>query len=32
MLGGGPEEFSGYLDTELKKWARVIKSSGARVE
>ena len=30
--GGGPEEFGTYLRAEIKRWARLIKETGARVE
>ena len=32
MLGGSPEDFSGYLKTELKMWSQVIKLSGAKAD
>jgi tripartite-type tricarboxylate transporter receptor subunit TctC len=31
-LGSTPQEFGAYLKSEIEKWARVIKSSGARIE
>ncbi len=30
--GGTPEQFSAYIKSELIKWAKVVKESGARVE
>jgi tripartite-type tricarboxylate transporter receptor subunit TctC len=30
--GGGPEEFATYLRAEIKKWSRLIKETGVRVE
>lgn len=32
VLGGSPDEFSGYVRSETDKWARVVKESGAKVE
>jgi tripartite-type tricarboxylate transporter receptor subunit TctC len=32
IAGGSAAEFSAYLKSELEKWARVVKLSGARVE
>ncbi len=32
VLGGSPDEFSGYVRSETAKWARVVKESGAKVE
>ncbi|MEO6566566.1 MAG: tripartite tricarboxylate transporter substrate-binding protein, partial [Casimicrobiaceae bacterium] len=32
VLGGSPDEFSGYVKSETAKWARVVKESGAKVE
>ncbi len=32
IAGGTAAEFSAYLRSELEKWARVVKQSGARVE
>jgi tripartite-type tricarboxylate transporter receptor subunit TctC len=31
-VGSTPEEFAAYIATEIPKWARVIKRSGARME
>ena len=31
-VGGTPEQFAAYLKTEIAKWARVVKASGARPE
>ena len=28
----GPEEFAKYTETEIQKWAKVVKISGAKVE
>jgi tripartite-type tricarboxylate transporter receptor subunit TctC len=30
VLGGGPEEFAGYIRSETEKWAKVIEMSGAK--
>jgi tripartite-type tricarboxylate transporter receptor subunit TctC len=32
ILGGTPEQFASYIRTEIEKWARVIKLSGAKAE
>jgi tripartite-type tricarboxylate transporter receptor subunit TctC len=32
IVGGTPEEFSGYIKSEIPKWAAVIKASGATLE
>ena len=32
IAGGGAAEFGAYLKSELEKWARVVKLSGAKVE
>ena len=32
IAGGSAPEFSAYVKSELEKWARVVKLSGARVE
>src|SRR5690606_17057806 len=31
-IGGTPEQFGAYLETEIGKWAKVVKLSGARPE
>ena len=31
-IGDTPEQFSAYLKTEVTKWAKVVKASGARVD
>jgi tripartite-type tricarboxylate transporter receptor subunit TctC len=28
----GPEEFAKYTETEIQKWAKVVKASGARAD
>jgi tripartite-type tricarboxylate transporter receptor subunit TctC len=32
LLGGTPEQFGAYIAQEIAKWAKVIKSSGARAD
>ena len=32
VIGGTPEEFSGYVKTETAKWTRIVRDSGAKVE
>ena len=32
VIGGSPEQFAAYIRSEIVKWARVIKESGARAE
>lgn len=32
VIGGTPEQFAAYIRSEIVKWARVIKESGARAE
>jgi tripartite-type tricarboxylate transporter receptor subunit TctC len=32
VIGGTPDEFSGYVKSETAKWARVVKDSGARID
>jgi len=29
---GTPEQFSAYIKSEIKKWAKVVKASGAKPE
>jgi len=29
---GSPEQFSAYIQTEIKKWAKVVKASGAKAD
>jgi tripartite-type tricarboxylate transporter receptor subunit TctC len=31
-VGAGPDELARHLDSELRKWAKVVKASGARAE
>lgn len=31
-VGNTPEQFDAYIRTEIEKWAKVVKASGARVE
>jgi tripartite-type tricarboxylate transporter receptor subunit TctC len=31
-VGGTPEGFSGYLRTEVAKWAKVVRETGAKIE
>ena len=31
-VGGSPEDFGAFIKTELPKWAKVVKDSGARVD
>jgi tripartite-type tricarboxylate transporter receptor subunit TctC len=32
VVAGGPEEFSSFLQSELKKWDGVAKRAGIRIE
>ena len=32
IAGSTPEEFSAYIKSEIPKWAKVVKASGAKVE
>ncbi|MGE5526415.1 MAG: tripartite tricarboxylate transporter substrate-binding protein, partial [Rhodospirillaceae bacterium] len=32
ILGGTPEEFAAYIRSEIPKWTKVVKDSGARAE
>jgi tripartite-type tricarboxylate transporter receptor subunit TctC len=32
ILGGSPEQYSAYIKSELTRWAKVIKDSGAKAE
>jgi len=32
IVGGTPEQFGAYIKTEIKKWEKVVKASGARPE
>jgi tripartite-type tricarboxylate transporter receptor subunit TctC len=31
-LGGTPEQFAKYLDDEIRRWAEVVKISGAKID
>ncbi len=31
-MGGTPQDFSRYLDAELKKWGEVVRASGAKID
>ena len=31
-IGGTPEQFGAYIKSEIAKWAKVVKASGARPE
>jgi tripartite-type tricarboxylate transporter receptor subunit TctC len=31
-LGGTPEQFAKYLDAEIRKWAKVVQVSGAKID
>jgi len=32
LIGNTPEQFATFIRTEIDKWARVVKASGARAE
>ncbi|MBI2294614.1 MAG: tripartite tricarboxylate transporter substrate binding protein, partial [Betaproteobacteria bacterium] len=32
LVGSTPEAFGAYIKTEIKKWAKVVKASGAKPE
>lgn len=32
VVGSTPQQFAGYIESEIKKWARVVKASGAVAE
>ena len=32
LVGGSPEQLAGYQRSEIIKWARVVKESGARAD
>ena len=32
VMGGTPEEFSGFVKSETAEWTLVVKESGARIE
>ena len=32
VMGGTPDELSGFVRSETAKWTRVVKESGARIE
>jgi tripartite-type tricarboxylate transporter receptor subunit TctC len=32
VVGGSPDEFTGYVKTETAKWTKIVKDSGAKVE
>jgi tripartite-type tricarboxylate transporter receptor subunit TctC len=32
LIGGTPEQFRGFIESEIKKWAKVIKDAGVATE
>jgi hypothetical protein len=32
ILGGSPEVFAHYIDTELKRWGEVVRAANIKVE
>jgi tripartite-type tricarboxylate transporter receptor subunit TctC len=31
-IAGTPEQFTAFLDVEIKKWAAAVKSAGAKID